>query len=155
MAIACHIFIGIVGNLILLVAFTLVFKTLSGTTSRQIFVNDISLKIHMDILTHICSGIAGATVIAAFVYKHPVKRLKVLAAGAIGGAFPDIDTISMWSRFDSTFGRLLGLSHTGKVIYGEKYWYSHHAFFHSIPNLISIYKSSIFVVMTKYIYFYE
>jgi hypothetical protein len=86
----------------------------------------------MDILTHIGSGIAGATVIAAFVNKQSIKRLKVLAAGAIGGAFPDIDAISMWSRFDSTFGRLLGLSHTGKVIYGEKFWYSHHAFFHSI-----------------------
>jgi hypothetical protein len=92
----------------------------------------------MDFLTHICSGIAGATVVAAFVKKQPAKRLKILVAGAIGGAFPDIDAISMWSRFDSTIGRIFNLSHTGKVIYGEKFWYSHHAFFHSLVAALLI-----------------
>ncbi|MCL2651377.1 MAG: metal-dependent hydrolase [Candidatus Azobacteroides sp.] len=86
----------------------------------------------MDLLTHICSGIAGATVIAALTEKQPVKRGQILAAGAVGGAFPDIDAISMWSRFDAIFGRLFKLTHSGQVIYGEKFWYSHHAFFHSI-----------------------
>ena len=86
----------------------------------------------MDLLTHICSGIASATVIAAFAEKQPFKRWQILAAGAVGGAFPDIDAISLWSRFDATLGRLFGLNHNGQVIYGEKFWYSHHAFFHSI-----------------------
>jgi membrane-bound metal-dependent hydrolase YbcI (DUF457 family) len=92
----------------------------------------------MDILTHICSGIAGATVVAAFVKQQPAKRLKILVAGAAGGAFPDIDAISMWSQFDSTIGRFFNLSHTGRVIYGEKFWYSHHAFFHSLVAALLI-----------------
>lgn len=70
--------------------------------------------------------------VAAFATGRPMKRLGVVMAGALGGAFPDIDAVSMWSRFDSTIGRLFGLSHSGRVIYGEKFWYSHHAFFHSI-----------------------
>ena len=86
----------------------------------------------MDIFTHISSGIASATVVAAFTGKHPVRRWQILVAGAVGGALPDIDAISMWSHFDSTFGKLFHLSHSGKIIYGEKFWYSHHAFFHSI-----------------------
>jgi membrane-bound metal-dependent hydrolase YbcI (DUF457 family) len=86
----------------------------------------------MDILTHICSGIAGATVVAAFAKKQPVRRLQILASGAAGGAMPDIDAVSMWSHFDTTFGRWFNLSHSGRIIYGEKFWYSHHAFFHSI-----------------------
>ena len=90
----------------------------------------------MDILTHICSGIASATVVAAFAEKQTVKRWQIIAAGAVGGAFPDIDAISMWSRFDTTFGRLFGLNHSGQVIYGEKFWYSHHAFFHSIAAAV-------------------
>jgi hypothetical protein len=32
----------------------------------------------------------------------------------------------------SSFGQWFNLSHSGRVIYGEKFWYSHHAFFHSI-----------------------
>ncbi|GHT54513.1 hypothetical protein FACS189446_4330 [Bacteroidia bacterium] len=65
-------------------------------------------------------------------------RLKILAAGAVGGALPDIDSISMWSHFDSTFGKLFHLSNSGKVIYGAKFWYSHHAFFHSIVAALLI-----------------
>jgi hypothetical protein len=86
----------------------------------------------MDILTHICSGIAGATVVAAFADQRAGGRLRILASGAMGGAIPDIDTISMWSHFDGTFGRWFNLAHDGRTIYGEKFWYSHHAFFHSI-----------------------
>jgi len=85
----------------------------------------------MDILTHVCSGIASATVIASF-SKQTSTRAKILASGALGGAFPDVDAVSMWSHFDSTFGRLFHLSHSGKAIYGGKFWYSHHAFFHSV-----------------------
>jgi hypothetical protein len=86
----------------------------------------------VDILTHIGSGVAGAIVVAAFSKKQPLNQLKILVAGAVGGAFPDIDSISMWSHFNSTFGKLFHLSNNGKVIYSGKFWYSHHAFFHSL-----------------------
>lgn len=86
----------------------------------------------MDILTHALSGTAVATCAATYVGATPLRKAKIILIGTVGGAFPDIDAISMWSRFDSIFGRLFDLSHTGKVIYGSKFWYSHHAFFHSI-----------------------
>ena len=90
----------------------------------------------MDILTHIVSGLAAGTVVANFgVTKHqPI--LKIISAGAIGGAFPDIDAVSLWSRFDATVGKWLGLSHTGSEIYFGKFWYSHHGFFHSVAASI-------------------
>lgn len=52
--------------------------------------------------------------------------------GGLAGAFPDIDAISLWSKFDTTIGTWLHLSHSGKEIYFGKFWYSHHGFFHSI-----------------------
>ena len=52
--------------------------------------------------------------------------------GGFGGALPDLDAISLWSKFDSTFGELLGLSHSGSQIYFGKFWYSHHGAFHSL-----------------------
>ena len=104
----------------------------------------------MDILIHISSGVASATAIAAFAGKQSVKRWQILAAGAIGGAFPDIDAVSMWSRFDATFGRLFGLNHSGQVIYGEKFWYSHHAFFHSI--MASLLFAAVFGLLAYSIY---
>jgi Predicted membrane-bound metal-dependent hydrolase (DUF457). len=99
----------------------------------------------MDVLTHTLSGIAAATVILSFTEEKTIKSLKILGFGALGGTFPDIDAISMWSRFDATFGRLFGLSHTGREIYGEKFWYSHHAFFHSIAAALLIVALLIFV----------
>ncbi len=86
----------------------------------------------MDLLTHIFSGAAAGTVVAALAGGKPVRRLGIVAAGALGGALPDIDAISAWSGFDSTLGRLLGLENTGQHIYAGKFWYSHHAFFHSL-----------------------
>ncbi len=86
----------------------------------------------MDLLTHICSGAGAATVVAAFVSGKPLRRLGVIAAGAAGGAIPDVDAVSLWSRFDGTFGRLFDLDQPGREIYSEKLWYSHHAFFHSL-----------------------
>ncbi|MDU1889546.1 MAG: metal-dependent hydrolase [Dysgonomonas sp.] len=86
----------------------------------------------MDILTHALSGVAVATCASAFVPAKPWRRAKILFAGALGGFWPDIDAVSMWSRFDSTIGRLFHLSHTGREIYSAKFWYSHHAFFHSL-----------------------
>jgi len=99
----------------------------------------------MDILTHTLSGVAAATVIVPFAGKKAIKSIKILCFGALGGTFPDIDAISMWSRFDATFGKFFGLSHTGREIYGEKFWYSHHAFFHSIAAALLIVALMIFV----------
>jgi len=86
----------------------------------------------MDILTHALSGTAVATCAMNYVPASPLRKFKIVIAGTIGGTFPDLDAISMWSRFDGTFGKLFGLEHTGRVIYGSKFWFSHHAFFHSI-----------------------
>lgn len=86
----------------------------------------------MDILTHVLSGAAIGVAAANYYKTTPLRKAKIILAGAIGGAFPDIDAISMWSEFDRTFGALFNLSHSGRVIYGSKFWYSHHAFFHSL-----------------------
>ena len=90
----------------------------------------------MDILTHALSGVAVATCTSAFLPKSYGKKIKLLTVGLIVGAFPDVDAISMWSKFDSTFGSCFNLTYTGKVIYGSKLWYSHHAFFHSLAGSI-------------------
>ncbi len=86
----------------------------------------------MDILTHALSGTAIATCVTNFYPATFLRKFKVIAVGAVGGIFPDFDAISMWSRFDTTFGKVFNLEYSGKVIYGSKFWYSHHAFFHSI-----------------------
>ncbi len=104
----------------------------------------------MDLLTHIASGIAAATVVTTWSGNFlGGKSWKIWLFGALGGAFPDVDAISMWSRFDSTFGQLFGLSHSGRVIYGEKFWYSHHAFFHSLAAVILI---TLFLFLLNYIF---
>lgn len=90
----------------------------------------------MDILTHALSGAAIATCVSTFVKTTPLRKVKIILTGTIGGMLPDIDAISMWSRFDATFGKLFGLSDTGKVVYSSKFWYSHHAFFHSLSASI-------------------
>jgi hypothetical protein len=87
----------------------------------------------MDILTHTLSGIAVASVVINYSKIDRYRKAALLIIfGAIGGALPDIDAFSMWSRFDSTFGRWFGLNNTGREIYFSKFWYSHHTFFHSI-----------------------
>ncbi len=86
----------------------------------------------MDILTHTLSGIAIGTVISGFSGNGFTAKYKVIVFSAIGGALPDIDAISLWSGFDKTFGKVFGLSHSGKDIYVSKFWYSHHGFFHSL-----------------------
>lgn len=86
----------------------------------------------MDILTHAISGTAVAACAATFVKASPLRRTKVLCIGTLGGIFPDIDAVSMWSKFDATIGQFFNLPYTGKQIYGMKLWYSHHAFFHSL-----------------------
>lgn len=103
----------------------------------------------MDILTHAISGTAVATCAVTFVSGKSLCKLKILGIGALGGVWPDIDAVSMWSKFDSVFGHMFGLSSTGRVIYGSKLWYSHHAFFHSLLAAI-LFGLMIFLL----IYFY-
>lgn len=86
----------------------------------------------MDILTHTLCGVAVGTVVASFSNKTWKDKMTIFTVSAIGGAISDIDAISMWSKFDATFGKVFHFSHSGKDIYTEKFWYSHHAFFHSI-----------------------
>jgi len=86
----------------------------------------------MDLLTHTLSGIAVGTVIAGFSSQRLKEKSNILLFSGLGGAFPDIDAISLWPGFDKTFGKFFGLSHAGKDIYVSKYWYSHHGFFHSL-----------------------
>jgi membrane-bound metal-dependent hydrolase YbcI (DUF457 family) len=86
----------------------------------------------MDILTHIAAGLATGTSIVICSRGGALKKTGAVLAGALGGALPDIDVISMWSGFDATFGKLFGLQHTGREIYSAKFWYSHHGFMHSL-----------------------
>jgi hypothetical protein len=86
----------------------------------------------LDILTHTLSGLAIGTTIAAFSQKGLGHKIRLMSIGALGGALPDIDAISLWSGFDVAIGAPLDLEASGKEIYFGKYWYSHHGFFHSI-----------------------
>lgn len=90
----------------------------------------------MDILSHTFSGLAiGATAIHFSKGGFRYKSILVLTCG-IAAFFPDLDVISQWSGFDSTFGEWFDLSESGKSIYHQKRWYSHHALFHSITMAI-------------------
>jgi hypothetical protein len=86
----------------------------------------------MDILTHTVTGLAIGSLVVNLLPSHqPVKRnLSILLFGMLGGAFPDIDAISLWSGFDAHFGKWF--AHSGKEIYSGHWWYSHHGFFHSV-----------------------
>jgi membrane-bound metal-dependent hydrolase YbcI (DUF457 family) len=90
----------------------------------------------MDILTHAITGLAAGTLIAGIAGRKPVESLKIIAFAGFGAVLCDIDTISLWSRFDGSFGRLFNLSHSGRAIYSMKLWYSHHGFFHSIAAAV-------------------
>lgn len=92
----------------------------------------------MDILTHTLSGVAVGSCLALYAKGNRKKTMGILFFSGLGGALPDMDAISLWSRFDSTIGRLFQLSHPGKDIYSEKFWYSHHGFMHSLLAAISI-----------------
>lgn len=85
----------------------------------------------MDLLTHILSGTAAGTVAASF-SKDTKNKILIIASASAGGALPDIDAISLWSKFDATVGAFFNLGSSGKVIYSAKFWYSHHAFMHSL-----------------------
>jgi hypothetical protein len=90
----------------------------------------------MDILTHTLSGIAAGTVAASFSNGNLRKKLIISASGGIGGFFPDLDVISLWSGFDKTLGRIFNLSHSGKEIFFGNFWYSHHGILHSVAGTL-------------------
>jgi membrane-bound metal-dependent hydrolase YbcI (DUF457 family) len=93
----------------------------------------------MDLLTHIVSGLATGTVVAGFSKKTgAAAHAAIVVAAGLGGALPDLDAISLWSKFDETIGKLLHLNHSGAVIYSGKFWYSHHGFLHSIAAALLI-----------------
>ena len=86
----------------------------------------------MDILTHAISGLAAGTAVVGISQNRKIGSLKIIGFSGLGAVLPDIDAVSMWSKFDSTFGKLFHLSYSGRTIYSMKLWYSHHGFFHSI-----------------------
>ncbi len=86
----------------------------------------------MDILSHTVTGMAAGTVVAAFSKRKFKSKLYIIFAGTLAGAMPDIDAISLWSKFDSVIGQTFGFKHTGRQIYFGKLWYSHHGFMHSL-----------------------
>jgi inner membrane protein len=92
----------------------------------------------MDILTHSLSGLAIGTVVSSFSNQGATEKLKIILLSGFAGALPDLDAISLWSRFDSTIGEFFNLTHSGKVIYSAKFWYSHHGFLHSVLGALLI-----------------
>lgn len=85
----------------------------------------------MDIVTHTLSGVAVGTVVMSFSRRGFLEKTGIVSISALGAALPDLDAISLWSRFDNTIGKIFGLEHSGKEIYFSKFWYSHHSFLHS------------------------
>ncbi len=86
----------------------------------------------MDILSHTLTGVAVGTVVSSFSKKGFKRKLLIILVSGFGGALPDFDAFSLWSKFDATVGQFLGLSHSGAYIYFGKLWYSHHGALHSV-----------------------
>ena len=89
----------------------------------------------MDILSHTLTGIAVGTLTSTFVRtsRYSIKKkCLIIFSGALAGALPDIDAISLWSGFDGSIGKFFGLSNSGRAIYSGKKWYSHHGMMHSL-----------------------
>lgn len=90
----------------------------------------------MDIISHTLSGTAIGTVFCS--YNKKDKKLWIILFASLGGALPDFDAFSLWSKFDDVIGKLVPLQHTGKEIYFGKFWYSHHGSLHSLIAAIGI-----------------
>ncbi len=87
----------------------------------------------MDILIHTLSGALVGSLVGNLARRKSVgQRLLLTLVGAIAGAMPDLDAVSMWSGFDRTFGAWFSLSESGRQIFSGKHWYSHHGFSHSL-----------------------
>jgi hypothetical protein len=100
----------------------------------------------MDILTHALSGIAVGTVIVSFSDKKHKGKLGLIGLAGFGAVLPDLDAISLWSKFDSILGSFLGLKNSGQEIYFSKFWYSHHGFLHSLMAGVIIALLSFFLI---------
>ncbi|MFN8415745.1 MAG: metal-dependent hydrolase [Cytophagaceae bacterium] len=90
----------------------------------------------MDILSHTFSGVAIGTVCSSYAANNWKDQSKIILISALGGAVPDFDAISLWSKFDATIGKVFHLPYSGKYIYSAKLWYSHHGFLHSIAGCL-------------------
>ena len=97
----------------------------------------------MDIISHTLTGVAVGTVFSTISNDSWKNKGLIVLTGGLGGALPDIDAISLWSKFDSTIGLFLGLRNSGREIYFGKFWYSHHAAFHSLLAPIILIQTSI------------
>lgn len=105
----------------------------------------------MDIISHTLTGIAVGTVSATISNSSWRNKGLIILTGGLGGALPDFDAISLWSKFDATIGSFLGLGHSGKEIYFGKFWYSHHAALHSLlaPIILILLAITIKLLFTK------
>lgn len=84
----------------------------------------------MDIITHTTSGLTIAYAGATIANVSAKEKAMYVLFGALMGALPDLDAISLWSKFDSLFG--WAFHESGREIYSSKKWYGHHGFFHSL-----------------------
>jgi len=103
----------------------------------------------MDIISHSLTGVAIGTVVATVSNANWRQKSSILLLGFIGGALPDMDLLSLWSKFDSTIGSFFNINQTGSQIYSGKLWYSHHAAFHSILAPVLLILISIFSTFLK------
>jgi len=104
----------------------------------------------MDIISHSLTGVAVATVVATVSNNDWKQSTLLLFTGALGGALPDIDALSLWKKFDVLLGGLFNLNQSGRQIYAGKLWYSHHAFFHSLlAPILLILLFILFVLVIK------
>lgn len=86
----------------------------------------------MDLLINVFFGLGIGTALAAWNRSRPTQQFKLMAIGALGALLPSLDEITLWSSFDSTIGKWLGLEESGVDIFFGKHWYSHQAFMHSL-----------------------
>lgn len=100
----------------------------------------------MDILSHTLSGVAAGTAAATLTSRDWKFKLYLVIIGGMAGALPDIDALSLWSKFDNTFGHWFNLSFSGKEIYFGKLWYSHHAAMHSVVAALVVASIGMFSV---------
>jgi len=105
----------------------------------------------MDIISHTLTGVAVGTVVSSLSQQNWIRRISIVLFGGFGGALPDLDAISLWSKFDTTIGEYLNLSNRGSDIYFGKLWYSHHAAFHSLlaPLILSIICLAVFALFKR------
>lgn len=89
----------------------------------------------MDIFSHTVSGLAAAAALLPVVKPKPAQVPLVLLTGALAGALPDFDAIAMWGGYDATIGKWFAIPYSGRDIYFNQLWYSHHGVTHSLLGL--------------------